>query len=150
MLSNFHKILDNEVNKYFHNNSIFRTLYYVLRDLENQKAVVIIKGAGDKAFCAGGDVKDVIATKNRDIFRYTYRSFDLVSGYKKPYVSIMNGMTMGGGSVYSIAGKYKIATEKTIDAMPETAIGYFNDAGASYFLSRLKYNIGMYIVAKVS
>lgn len=122
-----------------------RSLYDLLSDLENDKNVVIVKGAGEKLFSAGGDVKDLVATNNRDTFRYTLRSYDLVSSYKKPYVAIMNGLTMGGASVYSIAGKYKIATENTQFAMPETAIGFFNDAGSSYFLSRLKFNVGLYI-----
>lgn len=109
---------------------------------------MILKGAGDKAFCAGGDVKDVLTgsfEQSKDIFRYTYRNYDLVSSYKKPYIAIIDGITMGGASPLSIAGKYRIATERTSYAMPETAIGFFNDAGASYFLSRLRFNIGIYM-----
>lgn len=109
---------------------------------------MIIKGAGDKVFSAGGDVKDVIEgpiDKSKDIFRYQLRSFDLVSSYKKPFISMMDGITMGGSSPFSIAGKYRIATERTVYAMPETAIGFFNDAGASFFLSRLRFNLGVYL-----
>lgn len=57
----------------------------------------------------------------------------------------MDGLTLGGASTYAISGKYRIATERTIYAMPETAIGFFNDAGASYFLSRLAFNVGIYL-----
>lgn len=81
----------------------------------------------------------------KDIFRNQLRNFQLVSTYKKPYIALMHAVTMGGVAPLSIAGKYRVATEKTIFAMPETAIGFFNDAGASYFLSRLKHNVGVYI-----
>lgn len=57
----------------------------------------------------------------------------------------MNGVTMGGAAPLSIAAKYRVATNKTIFAMPETAIGFFNDAGSSYFLSRLKNDVGVYL-----
>lgn len=116
--------------------------------MELKKSHVIIRGAGDKAFCAGGDVKEFSSgpfSRSKDNARYTFRNFDLVANYKKPYISIMDGITMGGGSPFSIAGKYKIATERTIYAMPETSIGFFNDAGASYFLSRLRFNLGIYM-----
>jgi len=130
------------------NGDMYKALYYVLRDMESKKSHVIMKGAGDKAFSAGGDVKDVLASnleKGKDIFRYQLRNFDLVASYKKPYIAIMDGVTMGGASPLSIAGKYRIATERTIYAMPETAIGFFNDAGASFFLPRLRFNIGIYM-----
>ena len=126
----------------------FRALYYALRELEPKKSHVIIKGAGDKAFSAGGDVKAIIAgpfEKSKDIFRYSFRNYDLVSSYRKPFIAIMDGITMGGASPFAIAGKYRIATERTVYAMPETAIGFFNDNGASFFLPRLRFNIGIYM-----
>jgi len=69
----------------------------------------------------------------------------LIGTYKKPYIAIINGITMGGGVGLSIHGKYRIATEKTLFAMPETAIGLFPDVGATYFLSRLKGRLGIYL-----
>lgn len=126
----------------------FRNLYLVLKELQSRASHVIIKGAGDKAFSAGGDVKQLSTGPleiRKELLYFTLSSFELVSNFNKPYVAIMNGITMGGGSSYSIAGKYRVATEKTIYAMPETAIGFFNDAGASYFLSRLENNVGIYI-----
>lgn len=116
--------------------------------MESSKTHVIVKGAGDKAFSAGGDVKDVTSgsyERSKDVFRHQLLNYNLVASFKKPYIAIMNGITMGGASPFSIAGRYRVATEKTLYAMPETAIGFFNDAGASYFLSRLKFNIGIYM-----
>lgn len=116
--------------------------------MESSKSHVIVKGAGEKAFSAGGDIKGVTGSTIetcKDIFRYQLMNFNLVASYKKPYIAIMNGITMGGASPFSIAGKYRIATDQTLYAMPETAIGFFNDAGASYFLSRLNFNIGVYM-----
>lgn len=77
----------------------FRTLYTVLYDLESKKPFIIIKGAGDKAFSAGGDVKalSTVPYENvKNVFKYQLQSFDLVSSYKKPFVAVMDGITMGG------------------------------------------------------
>lgn len=65
---------------------------------------------------------------------------------RKPYIALVNGITMGGGVGVSVHGRYRVATEKTVFAMPETAIGFFADVGGSYFLSRLRDNIGLYLV----
>ena len=69
----------------------------------------------------------------------------MVATYEKPYIAIINGITMGGGVGLAILGKYRIATEKTLCAVPETTIGLFPDAGATYFLSRLKGKLGVYL-----
>jgi len=69
----------------------------------------------------------------------------LIGTYNKPYIAIINGITMGGGVGLSVHGKYRVATEKTLFAMPETAIGLFPDVGGSYFLSRLKGKLGVYL-----
>jgi len=130
------------------NGEMYSALYYTLRDLETKKSHVIVKGAGEKAFSAGGDVKDVVSNSVehcKNVFQNQLRNYDLVSSYRKPYIAVMNGITMGGASPFCIAGKYRIATERTVYAMPETAIGFFNDAGASFFLSRLRFNIGVYM-----
>lgn len=69
-------------------------MYSVLRDFEKNKSHVIIKGAGEKAFSAGGDVKEVTTGSIaycKDVFRYQMRNFDLVSSYKKPYTAIIDG-----------------------------------------------------------
>lgn len=99
-----------------------------------------------KVFCAGGDVKGV-ATLNevKRAFVSSRRSYELLSNYKKPYVSLVDGLAMGGAAIYSVAGKYSVVTERTSFSMPETAIGYVNDAGAAYFLPRLDNNLGVYL-----
>lgn len=78
-------------------------------------------------------------------FFFTSRLNYLIGTYKKPYIALINGITMGGGVGLSIHGKYRVATEKTLFAMPETAIGLFPDVGATYFLPRLKGKLGLYL-----
>ncbi|XP_018053056.1 PREDICTED: 3-hydroxyisobutyryl-CoA hydrolase, mitochondrial-like [Atta colombica] len=136
------------------NLSMARKVYSILKQWESSKKLVIIEGMGDKAFCAGGDVKSLALalTESKEdfyfieeTFRQNYNLNYLVGTYEKPYIAIMNGITMGGGVGLAIFGKYRIATEKTLCAVPETAIGLFPDAGATYFLSRLKGKLGVYL-----
>lgn len=104
-------------------------------------------------FCAGGDVKQVVerGLKNNDVawgLRYFTREYFLdflISRYPLPYISLMDGITFGGGVGLSIHGRYQVATENTIFAMPECAIGLFPDIGGSYFLPRLHGGLGMYL-----
>ncbi len=110
---------------------------------------ILLKGEG-KAFCAGGDVKSVflssgISNLKKEFFKKEYLLNYQISNFNKPYLSIWNGIVMGGGAGLSIYGSSRIATENAKFAMPETAIGFFPDVGASYFLSRIKKNIGLYI-----
>lgn len=69
----------------------------------------------------------------------------MIGTYKIPYVALINGIVMEGGVGLSVHSKYRVATEKTIFAMPETAIGYFPDVGGSYFLPRLNGKLGLYL-----
>ena len=120
-------------------------------------SVVVIKGALGKAaaFCAGGDVvalaeqnaKDPVQGPQRsaEYFANEYRLNHLIATYKKPYIALINGVTMGGGVGLSIHAPLRIATEKTVFAMPETTIGFFPDVGASFFLPRLNGAIGRYL-----
>src|SRR3712207_412806 len=103
--------------------------------------VVVIKGAG-RAFCAGGDVAALArwntqgpegVRKSTDYFALEYRLDHLIATYQKPYVAFMDGITMGGGVGLSIHAPFRIATENTVFAMPETTIGFFPDIGASFF-----------------
>ena len=112
----------------------------------------IIRGVGDKAFCAGGDVvalhKAGSSGKVKDaltFFREEYRLNYLVSRLAKPYIAWLNGVTMGGGVGLSVHGRFRVATENTYFAMPETAIGFFPDVGGSHFLSRLENDLGTYL-----
>ncbi|XP_048479176.1 3-hydroxyisobutyryl-CoA hydrolase, mitochondrial [Plutella xylostella] len=126
------------------NLSIVNKLLRQLQDWENTKTAVIIKGAGDKAFCAGGDLKE----NKFETLRFISTEYNvnyLIGHYKIPYIAFMNGITMGGGMGLSVHGRYRIATEKTVIAMPETKIGLFPDVGGTYFLSRLNGNLGIYL-----
>lgn len=113
--------------------------------------LVIVKGTG-RAFCAGGDVAAVARdSRGRDwwsganFFDTEYKLNYLMATYSKPQVSILNGIVMGGGAGVSIHGRFRVATENTVFAMPETALGLFPDVGASYFLSRLPGFLGEYV-----
>ncbi|KAJ1524388.1 hypothetical protein ONE63_010888 [Megalurothrips usitatus] len=116
---------------------------------EKEKSLVICKGAGDKAFCAGGDVKTITTSRSDEygkrLFRIEYMMNCIIATYTIPYIALIDGITMGGGIGLSVHGHYRVATEKTLCAMPETAIGLFPDVGGSYFLSRLKGYVGIYL-----
>ncbi|KAF9669722.1 hypothetical protein SADUNF_Sadunf14G0136700 [Salix dunnii] len=113
--------------------------------------LLLLKGNG-RAFCAGGDVAAVV----RDIREVGWKSgaeffckeFTLnyiMATYTKPQVSILDGIVMGGGAGASMHGRFRVATENSVFAMPETALGLFPDVGASYFLSRLPGFFGEYV-----
>lgn len=116
--------------------------------------VVVMKGAG-KALCAGGDVATLAERIKSDgeegsqwaddYFALEYKLDHLIATYKKPYISFMDGFTMGGGVGLSIHAPFRIATERTVFAMPETTIGFFPDVGASFFLSRMPGAVGLYL-----
>ena len=136
------------------NLNMVRNIYSQINNWELDESVcgVLIKGAGEKAFCAGGDIVSVYHAKNdkenniSDIFfREEYLLNYAISKFKKPWISILNGIAMGGGLGLSVHGSHRIITEKTITAMPETAIGLFPDVGGGFFLSRMKGCIGKYI-----
>ncbi len=110
---------------------------------------VLLKGNG-KAFCAGGDVKSVFLSSGtndlkRNFFNKEYKLNYAISKFNKPYLSIWDGIVMGGGVGLSIYGTERIATENSKFAMPESAIGFFPDVGSSYFLSKIKNHIGVYL-----
>ena len=110
---------------------------------------VVISGAGGKAFCAGGDIRAITETPGGEMqktfFREEYQLDHLVGELNIPYIAIMNGITMGGGVGISVNGRFRIATEKTVFAMPETSIGLVPDVGGGYFLPRLKGSLGMFL-----
>lgn len=112
---------------------------------------MVIEGAGERAFCAGGDVRAVWqAGKNgdpmtADFFREEYQLNQRIKFFPKPYVALINGIAMGGGVGISIHGSHRIVTDNTLFAMPETGIGLFPDVGGSYFLPRLPGQLGMYL-----
>ncbi len=116
--------------------------------------VIIMKGLGKKAFCAGGDVAALALwnqegaegkRRSKDYFCAEYQLDHLIATYPKPYIAFMDGITMGGGVGLSVHAPFRIATERTVFAMPETSIGFFPEVGASFFLPRLDGQIGKYL-----
>ncbi len=107
---------------------------------------VLVRGAG-KAFCAGGDVRAVWRMR-QDALQFFDPEYDLVRtirAYPKPYTALMDGITMGGGVGLSIYARRRIATPNTVWAMPECAIGFYPDIGATWFLPRLPDEVGTYL-----
>ena len=112
---------------------------------------VLIEGAGDRAFCAGGDV--VAVTKagrrgeplTRTMFVSEYTMNWRINRFPKPYIALMDGIVMGGGCGLSVHGSHRIVTERTVLAMPESGIGFFTDIGASWFLPRCPGHMGLYL-----
>merc|ERR1719505_465986 len=115
------------------------------------EGMVLIKGAGEKAFCAGGDVRAIAEAGLKgdklpqQFFREEYILNYLTGTMKTPYVALIDGITMGGGVGFSVHGPFRVATERTLFAMPETAIGLFPDVGGSHALPKLHGSLGMYL-----
>ncbi len=116
---------------------------------------VLIDGAGERAFCAGGDVVMLHDSgkanggrgdgRAEEFWRKEYALNDLIKTYSKPYVALIDGIVMGGGVGLSVHGQYRVAGDTTLFAMPETGIGYFPDVGGTYFLPRLGEAIGTWL-----
>uniref|UniRef100_UPI003AB08B1A 3-hydroxyisobutyryl-CoA hydrolase, mitochondrial isoform X1 n=1 Tax=Centroberyx gerrardi TaxID=166262 RepID=UPI003AB08B1A len=132
---------------------MIRHIYPQLKKWEkdDETDLVIIKGAGGKAFCAGGDIRVVTEAGKvgdplaQDFFHEEYLLNNVIGNYKKPYIALIDGITMGGGVGLSVHGRFRVATEKTLFAMPETAIGLFPDVGGGYFLPRLQGKLGLFL-----
>jgi enoyl-CoA hydratase len=118
--------------------------------------IIIIKGAGDKAFCAGGDVRavrqsiiDYDGTETSQLVQnFFYEEYILnhqIHTCHKPYIALIDRVCMGGGVGLSVHGSFRVATERTLVGMPETAIGLFPDVGGAWFLARLPGEIGTYL-----
>ena len=113
---------------------------------------VVIEGAGERAFCAGGDIialRDAQTSGNRpaadEFFRVEYDLNLTIATYPKPYIALIDGICMGGGIGMSVHAPYRVATEHATFAMPETAIGFFPDIGATFLLPRLPGELGLYL-----
>ncbi len=112
---------------------------------------VMIDHAEGRGFCAGGDIRMIAesgagdGSAARDFFRVEYRMNHALFTYAKPVVAFMDGITMGGGVGISQPAKYRVATENTKLAMPETGIGLFPDVGGGWYLSRLAGRTGQYL-----
>ena len=134
------------------NLEMIRTLTPLLKEWETERSGVklaVIKGEGGKAFCAGGDIRAITEVPGGDMqkqfFREEYQLDYLVGSLAIPYVAILNGITMGGGVGISVNGRFRVATERTVFAMPETGIGLVPDVGGGYFLPRMAGQLGMFL-----
>ncbi|KAF7993369.1 hypothetical protein HCN44_007872 [Aphidius gifuensis] len=117
------------------------------------KQVIVVKGAEENVFSAGGDIKErfffMKKPDGRELDRMYFsgciRLLEKIGTYKKPYVSLISGIAMGGGAGVSVLVKYRVATETTLFSTPETSIGLFPNSGCTYFLPRLEGKLGWYL-----
>jgi enoyl-CoA hydratase len=112
---------------------------------------VAVRGAGPRAFCAGGDIRSMAESSREgtvaaaNFLRDEYRLNALIGAYPKPYIALTHGVVMGGGAGISVHGRYRLADEDLAFAMPETGIGFIPDIGSSFFLSRCPGEAGLYL-----
>ncbi|MBZ6379069.1 hypothetical protein B5C34_09630 [Pacificimonas flava] len=120
-------------------------------ETDDEIGAVAIVGTGDRAFCAGGDVVGLHRAGQagssdwEEFFATEYRMNHKIGTYAKPYVAILDGITMGGGVGLSIHAPYRVATENLLFAMPETGIGLIPDVGGTHALPRLPGELGAYL-----
>merc|ERR1712048_452317 len=114
--------------------------------------LIIQNSSLPKAFCAGGDVRSITEAglkgdteAGRTFFGTEYKLDYKLATYHVPVVSLISGITMGGGVGITVHGTFRVATEKTLFAMPETGIGLFPDVGGGYFLPRLADDLGTFL-----
>lgn len=114
---------------------------------------VVLQGAGEKGFCAGGDMKTLYEagqkgkarSQGEQFFSLEYEVDQMVSAFSKPIIVCLDGIVMGGGVGLSYGASNRIVTERTKWAMPEMNIGFFPDVGAAYFLNKAPGYIGRYL-----
>ncbi|HAU18177.1 MAG TPA: enoyl-CoA hydratase/isomerase family protein [Marinobacter adhaerens] len=115
--------------------------------------IVVIQGAGERAFCAGGDIRELydtmLTSEDRDkparVFNREYRMDYSIHRFPKPVLGIAHGVVMGGGLGVFAGCRYRLVTPDVTLAMPEIAIGLFPDVGASWFLNRLPGRLGLFM-----
>lgn len=112
---------------------------------------VVIRAAGEKAFCAGGDIRHLYDLGRAGdhagqltFWREEYQLNRRIRTYSKPVVALIDGIVMGGGVGVSINASHRVAGERFVFAMPEVGIGFFPDVGGTYFLPRLVHRAGVY------
>lgn len=130
-----------------------RTLHQQLQAWADDPQVhaVVLRAVGDKAFCAGGDIRAIYdSVRNGDdlhrtFFDEEYALNQYMHGYAKPLVALLHGIVLGGGMGVAQPARVRLVTETARIGMPETSIGFFPDVGAGYFLSRLPGELGTYL-----
>jgi enoyl-CoA hydratase len=112
---------------------------------------VVIAAAGERAFSAGGDIRALydlgLAGRHAEALQFWADEYPLnaaIKNYRKPYVALLDGITMGGGVGVSVHGSHRVAGDKFSFAMPEVSIGFFPDVGATWFLPRMPGETGTY------
>ncbi len=112
---------------------------------------ILIRSSMDKVFCAGGDVKAAYYAQTEgnksyteEFFRAEYQLNYLISTYPKPIITLINGLTLGGGMGLAMHAKYRIVNEQAQLGMPETTIGFFTDVGAGHFYKKLPISLNLY------
>lgn len=134
--------------------NMIRNLAQLLKEWEMDPSVraILIQGSGEKAFCAGGDIRAVYEAKRKGdletcdaFFREEYTLNAHIHTYSKPYIALIDGIAMGGGLGVSVNGTHRIVTERALLAMPETGIGFFPDVGATTFLNSAPDAVGLYL-----
>ncbi|MFJ8103463.1 enoyl-CoA hydratase/isomerase family protein [Lysinibacillus sp. NPDC096212] len=124
----------------------------------DQIHLIILRGAGEKGFCAGGDIKTLyearssqVASKNAEVFFEEEYQVDMaIYHYPKPIIACLDGIVMGGGVGLTYGASHRIVTERTKWAMPEMNIGFFPDVGAAYFLNKAPGYVGYYLALTAS
>ncbi|MGE8065800.1 enoyl-CoA hydratase/isomerase family protein [Pseudomonas sp. NPDC089569] len=118
---------------------------------DDQILAVVLRGAGEKAFCAGGDIRSLHDsykqgdTLHEDFFVEEYALDLAIHHYRKPVLALMDGFVLGGGMGLVQGADLRVVTERSRLAMPEVGIGYFPDVGGSYFLPRIPGELGIYL-----
>lgn len=114
-------------------------------------AVIVLSGAGERALCAGGDIRSLVTTLENGpavaeaFWRGEYHLVSRIARCPKPYIALMDGFTMGGGMGMSMHARHRIVTERSRLAMPECVIGFFPDVGGTWRLSHAPGELGTYL-----
>src|ERR1700727_692256 len=113
-------------------------------------AVIVLEGAGERGLCAGGDIRGLYESSRargdlgKRFWRQEYVMNARIAKFPKPYISLMDGLVMGGGVGLSAHSRHRVVTEKTKLAIPEVGLGFFPDVGGTFLLSRSPGEVGTY------
>ena len=135
------------------NLDMVRSIQQQLNDwaADDTVVAVVLRANGDKAFCAGGDIRELYNNAkqgnslNDTFFSEEYALDQYIHAYPKPVIALIDGLVLGGGMGLVQGASFRIVTEKARLGMPEVSIGFFPDVGGSYFLSRLPGEVGTYM-----